>query len=295
MTHRRPEFSVDGKRAGDYMAHLQHTEQHDDHIDQVDIGAGADPDHKHEHVILDHFTSLEEVREAIRKQGLDTCNLIFGIDYTMSNKSQGQKTFEGRNLHAISDSFLNPYQRVICILGETLEPFDEDGIIPVYGFGDFKCKDKAIFELKPGGKCEGFSDVLDVYNEVTPTIKLGGPTNFAPLIYKAIEIVKETNEYHILVIVADGQVSTEKPTRTALVEASHYPLSIIVVGVGDGPWGSMKTFDDGLTERLFDNFQFVDFHEVMKDAENPEAAFALNALMEIPEQYRYLKQKGLVK
>jgi hypothetical protein len=34
---------------------------------------------------------------------------------------------------------------------------------------------------------------------------------------------------------------------------------------------------------------------VKKDAENPEAAFALHALIEIPEQYRYLKQKGLVR
>ncbi|KAL4239578.1 negative regulation of response to water deprivation [Mactra antiquata] len=254
----------------------------------------AKSEKKHVNVILDNFSSLEEVREAIVRQGLETCNLIFGIDYTMSNKSQGQKTFNGRSLHAISDDFINPYQKVICILGETLEPLDRDGIIPVYGFGDFKTKDKGTFELKPGIKCEGFSDVLDVYNEVTPTIKLGSPTNFAPLIYKAIEIVLETNEYHILVIVADGQVSTEKPTKEALVKASDYPLSIIVVGVGDGPWGSMKTFDDGLAERKFDNFQFVDFYEVMKDADSPEAAFALHALMEIPEQYRHLKQAGLI-
>ncbi|XP_060599642.1 copine family protein 1-like [Ruditapes philippinarum] len=263
-------------------------------IDGDVVHFGSESEEENDNIIRDEFHTLDEVQEAIRKQGLETCNLIFGIDYTMSNKSQGLKTFEGRNLHSISDTLINPYQKVMCILGETLEPFDEDGIIPVFGFGDKKCRDKYVFELKPGTKCEGFSDVLDVYNEVTPTIKLGGPTNFAPLIEKAIEIVRETNEYHILVIVADGQVSSEEATKKALIEASHYPISIVVVGVGDGPWGSMKTFDDGLTERKFDNFQFVNFHEVMNKAENPEAAFALNALMEIPEQYKYLKQAGLI-
>ena len=37
---------------------------------------------------------------------------------------------------------------MICILGETLEPLDSDGIIPAYGFGDFVVKDKGIFPLK---------------------------------------------------------------------------------------------------------------------------------------------------
>jgi len=36
--------------------------------------------------------------------------------------------------------------------------------------------------------------VLDVYNKVTPTIQLGGPTNFAPLIQEAITIVKEKKQ-----------------------------------------------------------------------------------------------------
>ncbi|XP_060071306.1 uncharacterized protein LOC132551209 isoform X1 [Ylistrum balloti] len=245
--------------------------------------------------ILDKFSTLEEVQTAIRKAGLESCNLIFGIDYTVSNMHTGQRTYGGKSLHAIGPMFMNPYQQVICILGETLEPFDEDGIIPAFGFGDISTRDNGVFSFRSEGYCHGFHDVLEAYNQITPNVRMSGPTNFAPLIRQAIDIVKKTKSYHILVIVADGQVTNESDTINAIVEASRWPLSIVMVGVGDGPWEVMKEFDDRIPQRKFDNFQFVEFNSVMTSSRNPQAAFALQALMEIPDQYRLIQKHGLLK
>lgn len=242
--------------------------------------------------ILDNFHSHEEVQKALREAGLEASQLVVGIDYTKSNEWQGKLSFGGKCLHDCSDDGKNPYQSVISAVGRTLEVFDDDGQIPAFGFGDSKTGDRDVFRMG-SGDCDGLSDLLARYKKIPPGLTLSGPTSFAPLIRKAISIVKETKEYHILLIIADGQVSNERDTVNAIVEASNYALSIVLVGVGDVPWHKMEEFDDGLPARRFDNFQFVDFHKTMKKY-NSDAAFALAALMEIPDQYKAIRSLHLL-
>ncbi|KAI0980794.1 hypothetical protein GJ496_004328 [Pomphorhynchus laevis] len=251
--------------------------------------------------IKDRFDNLDDLSVAIREAGLVHRRVIIGIDYTLSNIETGRKTFGGKCLHTIDENILNPYQEVIRILCNTLYDFDDDNMICAFGFGDSWSLDKYVFRLNPASLfCKGFDGVMDAYNLITPNVKLGGPTNFAPLIRESIKIVQTSQTYTILIIIADGQVVEEDDTVSAIVEASFYPISIILVGVGDGPWDKMKEFDDSLPQRKFDNFQFVNYHEVLKlsmmvprRAEtSADYIFALMALMEIPDQYQIIKELG---
>lgn len=85
-------------------------------------------------------------------------------------------------------------------------------------------------------------------------------------------------------------------TIDAIVEAAKYPLAIIMVGVGDGPWDNMGEFDDNIPARLFDNFQFVNFHQIEKlnSPEKFESVFAMQALMEIPGNFKKIKDLRLL-
>ncbi|ERN16585.1 hypothetical protein AMTR_s00031p00212930 [Amborella trichopoda] len=258
--------------------------------------------------IADHFSSLEQVTSALRDSGLESSNLIIGIDFTKSNEWSGKFSFNKRSLHAIGAT-PNPYEQAISILGRTLSHFDEDNLIPCFGFGDASTHDQNVFSFFQDHRyCHGFEEVLARYREIVPHLALSGPTSFAPIIEASIDIVERSGgQYHVLVIIADGQVTRsvnvdpgslspqEHATIDAIVAASEYPLSIVLVGVGDGPWDGMRQFDDNIPCRAFDNFQFVNFTKIMSENQalsKKEAAFALAALMEIPFQFKATQQLG---
>ncbi|XP_035542230.1 E3 ubiquitin-protein ligase RGLG1-like isoform X1 [Juglans regia] len=243
---------------------------------------------------------LEEVLEALAHAGLESSNLIVGIDFTKSNEWTGTESFYRRSLHHIGDE-QNPYEQAMSIIGKALASFNENNLIRCFGFGDATARYQEVFSFYPDEKlCNGYEEVLGRYRELVPYVQLAGPTSFAPVIEMAITVIEKSGgQYHVLLIIADGKADTLHLGKTfdAIVKESEYPLSIILVGVGDGPWDSMREFIDSIPVRGFDNFQFVNFTEIMsKNMDQPqkEAEFSLAGLIKLPSQYKKIIELNLL-
>lgn len=257
--------------------------------------SGRSRKRNHFYSIRDTYDDLDDVSDAIRAAGVEQLNLVVAVDCTRSNEWNGKESFNGRNLHDRREK--NPYEQAIETIGRTLVRYDDDAEIPLYIFGDVMTENKRV-SLLGNEPCHGTNGLIDRYNDLIDDVQLSGPTSFAPIVDEVCRLtVDSRGQYHVLVIVCDGQVdgmrNLEK-TRASIAKASRLPVSIIIVGVGDGPFDEMENFDDGGNGRAFDNVQFVNFTEIMDGrAENKDVAFALEALQEIPEQYRIIKERYL--
>ena len=105
-------------------------------------------------------------------------------------------------------------------------------------------------------------------------------------------------EYNILLILTDGQISDLPDTIDQMVEASFLPISVIIVGIGNGDFSSMDVLDadeNPLYDRKGrkadrDLVQFVPFNRYKNDP----AKLAEQVLEEVPRQVvEYYQHKGI--
>merc|ERR1719238_79490 len=113
---------------------------------------------------------------------------MVGVDFTQSNVDTGKKSFGGRSLHDVTQmpASPNPYWQALDIIAKALWDFDDDHMIPVYGFGDSHTRAHGIFSFQEGDKpCKGLVAALNRYAEIAESAQMWGPTSFAPLIRQA--------------------------------------------------------------------------------------------------------------
>ncbi|XP_064835715.1 copine-4-like [Oncorhynchus masou masou] len=237
------------------------------------------------------------------------CQIQFtvAIDFTASNGDPKNSC----SLHYIHPYQPNEYLKALVAVGEICQDYDSDKMFPVFGFGgqippDFKVShDFAVNFDEDNPECSGIQGVVEAYQACLPKIQLYGPTNIAPIIQKVASSAseemhtKEAMEYFILLILTDGVITDMADTREAIVHASHLPMSVIIVGVGNADFSDMQMLDgdDGILRSpkgepvLRDIVQFVPF----KDFKHASpAALAKSVLAEVPNQVvDYYNAKGI--
>ena len=232
---------------------------------------------------------------------------MVAIDFTASNGEVSEPT----SLHYIDQygGKLNDYQDAIRQVGNVLELYDYNRQYPCYGFGGIprylgKNEVDHAFHLngKEDPEVDGVEGILEAYQFSLFNCGLYGPTYFSHFLRHTVDYIKERmNEqmYHILLILTDGEIHDMPLTKDIIVEGSEYPLSIIIIGLGEASFAKMIELDGDdiilrntqgrATKR--DIVQFVKFNDFRHGSRQ---ALAEEVLEEVPEQViSYLVQNNI--
>jgi hypothetical protein len=244
------------------------------------------------------YTFIDYIKGGVR------LSLAIGIDFTGSNGNpKDRDTLHYQDLNGNG----SPYEKAIKSCGDIVAYYDYDQIFPVYGYGAIVPGQYDVSHCFPislnNPDIYTIDNVIASYREVIFKINFSGPTYFSPFIKRNIlnisEVLKaDKNVYNILMILTDGRIDDLDNTITSIVEASFLPISIIIVGIGNGDFSNMDFLDADehiLTDRygkraVRDIVQFVPFRKFS----NNGFLLAEEVLKEIPRQvvdyYTMIKQ-----
>jgi len=209
--------------------------------------------------VISNFMCQEKPTFLKYLQGGLRLNFSVGIDFTASNGMPDNPT----SLHYMTENAnpnqggamvpMNDYLQALYAVGQVLQDYDADRRFPAMGFGGKLLNDTVSFNFALNGQvdphCIGIDGIVQAYKQALKAVRLSGPTNFAPLIRYIMDLTarggfsKQNQFYNILMIITDGEITDEKETVSAIVEASRLPMSIIIVGVGSADFRAMELLD----------------------------------------------------
>ena len=222
--------------------------------------------------------------------------LIVAIDFTGSNGNPA----DPRSLHHTGGSRDNEYLEAIKSVGNILVPYDSDQQIPCFGFG---AKLPPVYDHahhcfplngKDDPEVNGIQGIIDAYKYTLASCRLSGPTLFSEILAYSKAVAQSQMEeyaYTILLIITDGVINDMRQSSDLIVEASCFPLSIVIVGVGDADFTDMNILDaddiplvHSRTQKLMKNdiVQFVPLREVKQSSTHFN--LAREVLAEVPGQ-----------
>uniref|UniRef100_M8BVY6 Uncharacterized protein n=1 Tax=Aegilops tauschii TaxID=37682 RepID=M8BVY6_AEGTA len=190
--------------------------------------------------------------------------------------------------------------QVILEIGDILQYYDPAKRIPSWGYGARPIDGPVSHCFNLNGstyqpEVEGIQGIMSAYISALRNVSLAGPTLFGPLLSTATAIASQSltsnqQKYFILLIVTDGVVTDFQETIDAIIKASDFPLSIIVVGVGGADFKEMEFLDPNKGGRLESSTGRVASRDViqfapMKDVHGTGISIVQSLLAEVPGQF----------
>ncbi len=235
-------------------------------------------------------------------------NFSVAVDFTASNGNPA----DPRSLHHFNPSVGdNQYTTAIKAVGSIIEDYDTDKMFPALGFGarvqpSGQVSHEFFLNLNTNSPyCAGVQGLLQAYHTALQSVTLYGPTNFSPVINHVQQFAKtfqDGKQYFVLLIITDGIITDMEQTVDSIIHASGFPMSIIIVGVGDEDFSAMEALDaDGkLLARqgriaARDMVQFVELRKfVGPGGVWDKELLAKEVLAEVPKQLvGWMKMKGI--
>lgn len=173
-------------------------------------------------------------------------NFITGIDYTNSTDPPNNS----HSLHYSAINSPNHYENLISSFGSILSYYDYEQLFLLFGIGAKKDPSQEMIDcfpltMKDNTKVKGIKNVIQVYKESISKMIQGDALNLAPIINESISIIRKEidegmNKYYILLLLINTSCRDIQDMKNALVKASEYPISIIIVGIGEGNFDEME-------------------------------------------------------
>jgi len=238
-------------------------------------------------------------------------NFIVAIDFTASNGNPSHPS----SLHYNDPSGApNQYVTAIRSVGDIIQDYDSDKLFPALGFGarvppDGRVSHEFPLNLVNSDPCEEVAGILSAYHRALASVQLYGPTNFSPVINHVARLASrhrnDAANFFVLLIITDGVITDLEATKSAIVQASALPMSIIIIGVGSEDFTAMDELDsdDSLLQDcrgLVAERDIVQFVELQRFIEGRGHSSRWNkdllsreVLAELPDQIvGYMRAKG---
>lgn len=198
------------------------------------------------------------------------------VDFTASNGDPEDE----KSLHYLGEKEdgtfeMNSYEIAIEKIGNILDFYAHKHKYWAYGFGATLPGESDVSHCFPLNKNDkdasitGLGEVLRLYRKTLKEVQLNGPTRFHQVLETFNKEVKsrlQKTVYHILLMLTDGCIHDMRETIDIIVEMSHSPISIIIIGIGDANFDKMVVLDaDGGEEnKLVDSFLAVQGHDIVQ-------------------------------